>query len=63
VASSCTAGLVEGNMLEDRRPNASSQAIKIDPSARAILSNHNRVVATGPRAKYYVGPGTLGPRP
>ena len=48
VGYSCTAGLVEGNVLEDRRPNASSQAIKIDPGARTVLSHRNRVVATGP---------------
>ena len=46
VSATCTAGLVEGNVLEDRRQN-DSQAIKVDGAARTVLSRANRVVLVG----------------
>ena len=49
VSSACTAGLIEDNVLEDRRPNASAQAIKIGPGAHTVLSRGNRVVAENAR--------------
>ena len=44
VSGACTAGLVEDNVLEDRRPNASAVAIQIGIPPRAVLSRRNHVV-------------------
>ena len=43
VSSTCTAGLVEDNIVQDRRRN-SSQAIKVNEEARTVLTRANQVI-------------------
>eukprot|EP01043_Picozoa_sp_COSAG02_P017002 COSAG02_NODE_761_length_17476_cov_195.233067_7_plen_383_part_00 len=42
VSATCTAGLVEGNVVEDRRGNG-SEAIKVNEDARTVVARDNHV--------------------